>query len=174
MKLGKFKDFAEKRFSKEKIAQMNREVVLEAEAMHALQINIKDELLAAARNVALKAHCPYSSFRVGSAVLAGGSIYLGVNVEISGYGHTICAERSALAAAISAGALSITEIAVACIDTPVEASINNRSPCRTCRQWIAELAPNAIVHIDGAQTSFSVSSIEWLKSCSRNAFQLDK
>lgn len=44
MKLGKFKDLAEKRFSKEKIAQMNREVALEAEAMRSLQTNIKEAL----------------------------------------------------------------------------------------------------------------------------------
>src|SRR5438876_12050390 len=64
----------------------------------------RDELLAAAREAALRAHCPYSHFRVGTAVLAGGKAYVGVNIEISSYGLTLCAERSALAAAISAGA----------------------------------------------------------------------
>lgn len=44
MKLGKFKDLAERRFSKEKIAQMNREVAFEAEAMRSLQTNIKEAL----------------------------------------------------------------------------------------------------------------------------------
>jgi hypothetical protein len=33
MKLGKFKDLAEKRFSQEKIAEMKREVALEADAL---------------------------------------------------------------------------------------------------------------------------------------------
>lgn len=37
MKLGKFKDLAEKRFSKEKIAEMKREVALEAEVLRTMQ-----------------------------------------------------------------------------------------------------------------------------------------
>ncbi|HYT46336.1 MAG TPA: cytidine deaminase [Methylomirabilota bacterium] len=134
----------------------------------------REKLLAKAREVALKAHCPYSHNRVGSALIAGGKIFTGVNVEISSYGHTLCAERSAIAAAISDGAGPITEIAVACIDVPVGDSINKRAPCRTCRQWIADLAPEAIVYIEGAQEEFYVSSHEWLKSCSRNAFQLEE
>ncbi len=44
MKLGKFKDLAEKRFGKKKLAQLDREVELEAEAMRTLQTNIKDAL----------------------------------------------------------------------------------------------------------------------------------
>ncbi len=44
MKLGKFKDLAETRFSKEKIAEMKREVALEAEALRTMQQNMKDAL----------------------------------------------------------------------------------------------------------------------------------
>ena len=66
------------------------------------------ELLSLAREVALKAHCPYSHFRVGAAVVADEKIYVGVNVEISSYGLTLCAERSALAAAMSAGQVRTT------------------------------------------------------------------
>jgi cytidine deaminase len=133
----------------------------------------REELLAIARKVALKAHCPYSHFRVGSALIAGGKIYVGVNVEISSYGLTLCAERSAIAAAIADGVGPITEIAVACIDVPDGASINKRSPCRTCRQWLVDLAPEAIVYMDGVTEEFYVSSQEWLKSCSRGAFRLE-
>jgi cytidine deaminase len=134
----------------------------------------RKELVALARKVAQRAYCPYSNNRVGSALLANGKIYVGVNVEISSYGHTICAERSAIVAAISDGSKSITEIAVACIDVPEGASINKRCPCRTCRQWLADLAPNAVVYIDGTSDEFCVSSEEWLKSCSRNAFQIEE
>ncbi len=84
----------------------------------------REELLATARTVAERAYCPYSHFRVGAALIAGGKLYTGVNIEISSYGLTLCAERAALAAAISAGAAPITHIAVACIDARSEAPVN--------------------------------------------------
>jgi cytidine deaminase len=70
----------------------------------------REELLAHARTAALRAHCPYSHFRVGAALLAGGKLYTGVNIEISSYGLTLCAERSALAAAISLRLLLLASI----------------------------------------------------------------
>jgi cytidine deaminase len=119
----------------------------------------REELLAAAREAALRAHCPYSHFRVGAALLAGGKLYTGVNIEISSYGLTLCAERSALAAALSAGAGPITHVAVACIDTPPTAPLNQRTPCGACRQWLADLAPNATIYLDGAARDFSVPDL---------------
>ena len=60
-------------------------------------------LLAFAREAQERAYAPYSSFRVGAAVYtADGETFQGVNIENAAYGATICAERSALAAAISA------------------------------------------------------------------------
>ena len=119
----------------------------------------RDELLAAAREAALRAYCPYSHFRVGAALLAGDKLYTGVNIEISSYGLTLCAERSALAAALSAGAGPITHVAVSCIDTPPTASLNQRTPCGACRQWLADLAPEATIYIDGATRDFSVPDL---------------
>jgi cytidine deaminase len=119
----------------------------------------REELLAAAREAALRAHCPYSHFRVGAALLAGGKLYTGVNIEISSYGLTLCAERSALAAALSAGADPITHVAIACIDTPPTAPLNQRTPCGACRQWLADLAPNATIYIDGTARDFSVPDL---------------
>jgi len=119
----------------------------------------RDELLAAAREAALRAHCPYSHFRVGAALLAGDKLYTGVNIEISSYGLTLCAERSALAAALSAGAGPITHVAVACIDIPPNAPLNQRTPCGACRQWLADLAPEATIYIDGATRDFSVPDL---------------
>ncbi len=117
------------------------------------------ELLTLAREVAQRAHCPYSHFRVGSAVVAGGKTYIGVNIEISSYGLTLCAERSALAAAISDGAGPITQVAVACIDAPQEAPIDERTPCGACRQWLADLAPQAVIYIDGAMRDFTIADL---------------
>jgi cytidine deaminase len=119
----------------------------------------REELLILAREVAHQAHCPYSHFHVGAAVVAGGKTYIGVNVEISSYGLTLCAERSALAAAIAAGAGPITQMAVACIDAPLTAPLNERTPCGACRQWLADLAPQAVIYIDGDERDFSVTDL---------------
>src|SRR5258708_13018487 len=88
----------------------------------------REELLATARMVAERAYCPYSHFRVGAALIAGGKLYTGGNIEISSYGLTLCAERAALAAAISAGAAPITHIAVAWIDALPEAPPTEPTP----------------------------------------------
>ncbi len=119
----------------------------------------REELLALAREVAQRAHCPYSHFHVGAAVVAGGKTYIGVNVEISSYGLTLCAERSALAAAVAAGAGPVTQVALACIDAPPAAPLNERSPCGACRQWLADLAPQAVIYIDGEARDFSVADL---------------
>src|SRR5579859_3551081 len=119
----------------------------------------REELLRLARETAHRAHCPYSHFHVGCALLAGDAIYTGVNVEISSYGLSLCAERSALAAAISHGATTITQVAVACIDVSPEAGIAERTPCGACRQWLADVAPNAVIYIDGVERDFSVGDL---------------
>jgi len=121
----------------------------------------REKLLSLAREVALKAHCPYSHFRVGAAVVVNEKIYVGVNVEISSYGLTLCAERSALAAAMAAGAVagSVTQVAVACIDVPQGAPIQDRAPCGACRQWLADLAPHAIIYVDGDMRDFTIEDL---------------
>ena len=119
----------------------------------------REELLSHARTAALRAHCPYSHFRVGSALIAGGKLYTGVNIEISSYGLSLCAERSALAAAISDGAGPITQIAVACIDTPPDAPLHERTPCGACRQWLADLAPDVTIYIDSVPQNFSIADL---------------
>ena len=121
----------------------------------------REELLSAAREVARNAHSPYSDFHVGAAVVADGKVYVGANVEISSFGLTLCAERSALAAAIAAGAKkgSFTQVAVACIDVPPDAPIQDRTPCGACRQWLADLAPHAVIYIDGDARNFAIEDL---------------
>lgn len=159
----------------EKHPDLDIEHVKQREKLLVMEQSKRRELLLdLARKAALRAHCPYSHNRVGSALIADGEIFIGANVEITGYGHTICAERSAITAAFSNGARNITEIAVACIDVPSDASINKHAPCRTCRQWLSDLAPGAVVYINNVQADYTTSSEEWKKSCSRNAFQLEE
>src|SRR5258705_4834320 len=125
-----------------------------------------ETLLAMAREAAEHAYAPYSGFRVGAAVVvqtAGGPrIVTGANVENGSYGLTLCAERSALAAACMLGSgrpgeastsearpPAVTHVAIACVDAPADAPIAERTPCGACRQWLAEPAPQASHYIDG-------------------------
>jgi cytidine deaminase len=79
------------------------------------------------------AYAPYSSFKVGAAILSGGKIYVGCNVENAAYPVGLCAERSALAAAVAAGNKTI-EAVVITADRPL-------TPCGMCRQALAEFNP---------------------------------
>ena len=122
-------------------------------------MNERESLLQQAREAATHAHSIYSHFRVGAALKAGERVFTGVNIEISSYGLTLCAERSALSAAVSAGAGPITHLAVACIDARPEAGAHERVPCGACRQWIADLAPQATIYIDGIDRDFSLNDL---------------
>jgi cytidine deaminase len=91
----------------------------------------QNALIAAACEVRQHAHAPYSHYRVGAAVLGeDGHIFTGVNVENATYGLTICAERTAVYNAVSAGIHRITAVAV-CTE-------NGGSPCGACRQILVE------------------------------------
>jgi cytidine deaminase len=111
-------------------------------------------LCQAARHAAARAYAPYSHFRVGAAVRAGGTIYTGCNVENASYGLAICAERNAIFHAVAAGAPRIDAIALACVDAAPDAPPGSLMPCGACRQVMAEFAgPDLPVFIDGAGTS---------------------
>ena len=109
-----------------------------------------EALLAAAREAAEQAHCPYSNFHVGAAVrCSDGTVVTGCNVENASYGLTICAERVSLFNCVAQG-LQPLELAVSCVDAQNNTSLSSRMPCGACRQVMQELLPNnAIVHIDG-------------------------
>ncbi|MHB0897789.1 MAG: cytidine deaminase [Spirochaetales bacterium] len=97
-----------------------------------------DEMLfSAAQEAAQKSYSPYSKFRVGAAILCeDGSVVTGTNVENRSFGLTICAERSAVVAAISAGKQKFKAIAIATPDSTYPVS-----PCGACRQVLSEFFP---------------------------------
>jgi homotetrameric cytidine deaminase len=109
---------------------------------------VLDSLLEQARQAALNSYSPYSGFRVGAALkLTNGAVVTGTNVENVSYGLTICAERSALVAAISQFGPKVRVEAVAV------ANLNNAAspPCGACRQVLAEFVlPEAPVIFPGA------------------------
>jgi cytidine deaminase len=104
-----------------------------------------NQLMNAARTASQKAYAPYSHFPVGAALLAfNGDIFTGVNVENVSYGLTICAERSAIAQAVSHGHQKFQAIAVWAEKMPNGAV----TPCGACRQVLAEfMQPDSLVLI---------------------------
>lgn len=80
-------------------------------------------------------YSPYSKFRVASiVVMKDGKEFSGVNVENASYGAAICAERSAIVSAISAGykRYDFDKLYVMCDSDKIGMS------CFACRQVISE------------------------------------
>jgi cytidine deaminase len=87
------------------------------------------ELVERAVEVAQRAYAPYSKYLVGASVLArDGRVFDGVNVENAAYPLGICAERTAIAKAVSEG----------CRPGDLAAIGITASPCGGCRQWLFE------------------------------------
>ena len=95
----------------------------------------KNSLIQEAIEARKQAYTPYSTFKVGAAVLtANGQVFSGCNIENASYGLTNCAERTAIFKAVSEGESKVEAVAiVADTEGPV-------SPCGACRQVIAEFS----------------------------------
>ncbi|MDR2174523.1 MAG: cytidine deaminase [Synergistaceae bacterium] len=103
-----------------------------------------DTLLQRARTAAERAYAPYSSFKVGAALLTSdGSVVMGCNVENASYGMTLCAERNAIASMVAMGHLDPVAIAVVggVSGTPCP-------PCGACRQVLVEFNPDMYVILE--------------------------
>ena len=97
-------------------------------------------LLDRALEAAGAAYAPYSNFHGGAVVVADdGRTFVGVNVENSAYGATICAEANAISTAAGAGVRNIDTVAVACPDT------DECYPCGNCRQLMREFHVRRVV-----------------------------
>ena len=92
------------------------------------------------------AYVPYSHFAVGAALeCRDGTVFTGCNVENAALGSTICAERTAVAKAVSEGHRDFVRIVIA------GRSRELCVPCGVCRQVLREFAPNIeIICLNGA------------------------
>lgn len=98
------------------------------------------DLAERARQAQALAYAPYSRFPVGAALLTSdGRVFVGANVENASYGLTVCAERTAVFAAVLAGARKLSAIAICTNLSPPAA------PCGMCRQTLSEFAEEADV-----------------------------
>ena len=94
-------------------------------------------LLERADAVAGRAYAPYSEFLVGAALRTrDGRVFEGVNVENAAYPLGVCAEKTALARAVSEGVRP----------GGIEALAVTASPCGGCRQWFHEFRIDRIVY----------------------------
>lgn len=92
---------------------------------------MKDKLLELQKN----SYAPYSDFHVSAIVVMNDGVeFRGVNVENASFGATICAERTAIVSAISAGYKKgdFKELNV------MVSSGEVGMPCFICRQVISE------------------------------------
>jgi cytidine deaminase len=127
---------------------------------------IKDrpkELLAAAQQAALKAYAPYSRFRVGCAVETDQGVFIGANIENASSNLGICAERVAIAHALMHDAKIIFALAVYCLDATRDQNgrflVEETMPCGACRQWLQELAPQAVIYTNGMGEGITVKEL---------------
>lgn len=116
-----------------------------------------EPLIEAARQARRHAYAPYSDYRVGAALLAGdGTVHAGANVENGLPALGICAERVAVAAALSAGATEFLALVVLTASSPPA------RPCGLCRQTLVEFTedlPILLVNLDGERDEVHLSDL---------------
>jgi len=115
---------------------------------------VRDEyrfLIDEAKRVIQNSYAPYSGIHVAAALVTdSGKTYVGVNVENSSYGLTICAERSAVASMIAGGDRKPLAIAIVTdYDKPIP-------PCGACRQVLAEFNPDMLVIMHCVKTGETI------------------
>ena len=128
------------------------------------------DLFAAACQVHERAYAPYSRFRVGAAIRStSGAIYAGCNVENAAYPQGWCAEASAIAAMVSAGDRSISEVVVVCDGDLLSTC------CGGCRQKLREFAsPDTRIHMAGVEGVRRVFTLDELLPYSFGPEHLDQ
>ncbi|XP_037346275.2 cytidine deaminase-like [Pungitius pungitius] len=105
-----------------------------------------------------QAYCRYSNFRVGAALLTPDNrVITGCNVENACYNLGVCAERNAIAKAVSEGHRSFKAIAISS-----DMSKEFISPCGGCRQFMREFGSNWDVFLTKPDGSYQRMTVDQL------------
>lgn len=128
----------------------------------------REALIQTAREAAQRAYVPYSHFPVGAALLTeSGEIVTGCNIENASYPLTMCAERTAIGAAISQGAGKVVAVAVSA------PKAKPCSPCGACRQVLYEFNPDMRVILDAGDAEPLEMSLTELLPLGFNSLSLE-
>ena len=115
------------------------------------------KLIQAALEMTKRSYAPYSGYHVGCAILGtDGNVYTGCNVESASFGATLCAERSAIANAVSSGCRSFLKAAVISDHSAI------CTPCGICRQLFYEFSTEMEILCcspDGRIASYSIAEL---------------
>jgi cytidine deaminase len=112
-----------------------------------------------ARSAALRAHAPYSGFKVGAVLETDDDRMIpGCNLESASIGLSLCAERNALARAVATGVVSCKRL---WIYTPTSIPT---WPCGACRELLLRICGDIEVLLlcdgeGGAPTRSRLSSL---------------
>lgn len=111
------------------------------------------QLVEAAKAARERAYCPFSNFKVGSAILTdAGEMFVGCNVENRTFGLTVCAERVAILSAVAQGQRKIAAV-VAMTDTDPPSP-----PCGPCLEVMTEFGrpdlPVLLANIQGESEEY--------------------
>jgi cytidine deaminase len=116
------------------------------------------DLVDLARKARERAYAPYSGFPVGAALLGrSGRVYTGCNVENAAYPLCTCAERAAIAKAVSEGEQAFEAIAVV--------TATGATPCGSCRQILREFCGAAgdlrviVADVAGNVRTFTIAEL---------------
>jgi cytidine deaminase len=133
--------------------------------MAALSDDERAHLVRQALEARERAYAPYSGYRVGAALLGkSGRVYTGCNVENAVYPLSTCAERVAVAEAVSEGEREFAALAVA--------TANGGSPCGACRQILREFAADLLILIADASGAYRETTLAALLPDSFSAADL--
>lgn len=96
-----------------------------------------------AKEALKNAYAPYSDYFVAACIRSeDDTLFVGVNVENSSYGLTLCAESCAIGSMVAAGGKKITSLVLLTQDNSL------CPPCGACRQRIFEFStPDTLLYL---------------------------